>query len=349
MLFPLGGFFHPCVFTINKYAVKENELLYELITKELTSELSEEEKSFLESEISEDSDLGQKKKLLHKFWFTDFPKPFPNRIIEKTEQKLGFARKPKPGNGIGFFYKLTATILLVISLGYIAYLRLIPHNNVSLNEYVTLPGEIKEFVLSDGTKVWLNSKSVLIASEPFIDKTREILLIGEGYFEVVPDPEKPFVIKTSSLKTKVLGTHLNVSAYPSDSKAEVILYEGKVELADKNLPENKLVMKPGQKVSFVNQERNFYVKSNELENPAEWRHGVLRFYDEDLNSIAQILERKFMTRIFISDEETGKLRYTASFDTEPLDKILNLLSEAHKFKLLKTNNGIIIRSTKNNI
>ena len=100
---------------------------------------------------------------------------------------------------------------------------------------------------------------------------------------------------------------------------------------------------------FANDEKNFYIKSIELEKPAEWRDGILRFYDEDLNSICQKLERKFMTKILISDEEIGKLRFTASFDTEPLDKILKLLSEAHDFKTIKTTKGVIIKSNRNNI
>jgi ferric-dicitrate binding protein FerR (iron transport regulator) len=110
-----------------------------------------------------------------------------------------------------------------------------------------------------------------------------------------------------------------------------------------------MVMKPGQKVSFTNKERNFHIKSNELEKPAEWREGIIRFYDEDLNSIALRLERNFMTRIFIADEQAGKLRFTASFDTEPLEQILKLLREAHEFTFEKTTNGIIIKSSKNNI
>jgi ferric-dicitrate binding protein FerR (iron transport regulator) len=329
--------------------VEVSEQRYELITKELTGEISVEEKKLLDIEISESVELRQKKEILHKFWFNYFPKPLPNGIIRKTEKKLGLRIQPKPVLSFGFFYKVAATIFLAISLSYIAYLHYNPESSVTLNEYVVLPGEVKEFVLSDGTKVWLNSKSVLIASEPFVDENREVLLIGEGYFEVAHNAEKPFIIKTSSLITTVLGTHLNVSAYPGDLKTEISLYEGKVELAEKSRSENKLVMKPGQKVSFTNDENNFYIKANELEKPAEWREGILRFYDEDLNSITQKLERKFMTKIFITDEEVGKLRFTASFDTEPIDKILNLLSEAHEFKTIKTTNGIIIKSLKNNI
>ena len=329
--------------------MEENDQPYKLITKELTSQISHEEKSLLENEYIKNPELFQKKEIIRKFWNYYFPPKIQNDIINKTEQRLGFIQHSKPVISIGFLYKIAVTILLVVSVGYIAYQHFNSDNKVSLNEYVTLPGEVKEFVLSDGTKVWLNSKSVLIASEPFIEDSREVLLIGEGYFEVTPNPDKPFIIKTSSLKTKVLGTHLNISAYPSDSKTEVSLYEGKIELAEKNSPSNKIMMEPGQKASFSHRENNFHVKSNELEYPAEWRNGILRFYDEDLNTIAQILERKFMTRIFITDKETGKLRFTASFDSEPLEKILTLLKEAHKFKILQTNNGIIIESFKNNI
>jgi len=329
--------------------VELNEQQSILITKELTSELSGDEMLNLESELSENLELRQKKEILHKFWFNYFPKTQAHQIIQKTETKLGVYSRSKSTFSVGFIYKIAATILLILSLGFIAYQQFKPRFETSLNQYVTEQGKVKSIVLSDGTKVWLNSHSVLIASEPFVDEMREVLLIGEGYFEVAHNADKPFIIKTPFLKTKVLGTHLNISAYPGDDKLNVTLYEGKVELSDAQSPQNKLVMQPGEKTTFSVNEKNFYSKQNYLEKPAEWRDGVLRFYDEDLNSITKKLERKFMTRIFIVDDEVGKLNFTASFDTEPLEKILNLLSEAHGFKTIKTTNGIIIKSFKNNI
>jgi ferric-dicitrate binding protein FerR (iron transport regulator) len=329
--------------------VELNEQQTILITKGLNSDISEDEKLILESELSENLELRQVKEIIHKFWFKYFPKTQTHQIIQKTETKLGFISHSNSSFSFGFFYKVAATVLLILSLAFIAYQQFKPSIETSLNQYVTEQGKVRSIVLSDGTKVWLNSHSVLIASEPFVDEIREVLLVGEGYFEVAHNANKPFIIKTPFLKTKVLGTNLNIAAYPGDDKLDVTLYEGKVELADAISPHNKLVMKPGEKTSFSINEKQFYSKQNYLEKPAEWRDGVIRFYDEDLNSIAKKLERKFMTRIFIVDDEVGKLNFTASFDTEPLDKILKLLSEAHGFKTITTANGIIIKSFKNNI
>ncbi len=326
-----------------------NDNKYDLIIKDLFCDISEKEKSILESELAQDLEFRQKNDILRKFWFNSFPKNKNHKIIQKTEKKLGFHSNSKPYYSTNFIYKIAATILLILSIGYIAYQQMNLGLETSLNHYVTEQGKIRSLELSDGTKVWLNSHSVLIASEPFVDDIREVLLIGEGYFEVTPDKTKPFIIKTPFLKTKVLGTHLNISAYPGDENLDVSLYEGKVELSETNFPHNSVVMHPGEKTSFSIHEKNFNTKQNYLEKPAEWRDGIIRFYDEDFNSIAKKLERKFMTRIFIVDKEVGKLNFTASFDTEPLDKILKLLSEAHEFKTIKTANGIIIKSINNNI
>ena len=74
-------------------------------------------------------------------------------------------------------------------------------------------GHKHSLILSDGTKVTLNSGSRLAFPSEFQDDKREVYLCGEGYFEVTKNPGKPFFVKTDNIDIKVLGTVFNISAY----------------------------------------------------------------------------------------------------------------------------------------
>ena len=84
------------------------------------------------------------------------------------------------------------------------------------------------FELPDGSTGWLNSGSTLKFPVKFRGKQREVKLSGEGFFNVVKDSEKPFVVKTSDMNIVALGTRFNVLTYPNDETCEVTLESGKV-------------------------------------------------------------------------------------------------------------------------
>ncbi len=320
--------------------------IHRIIIKELTSEISDDEKKYLEGELSKDSEFEKRFLSFKDFWNKFYPENIPHNIISKTEQKLGFTNHKKNKFRTSFVLKIVASILLIVSLGYSTYHIIKPKQNIILNEYSCSAGEIKKITLSDGTTVWLNSKSFLIASEPFIGETREVKLFGEAYFEVAHNAEQPFIVKTPELETEVLGTHFNIVAYPTDEVHEISLHEGKIQLDAKNNKSAKVILKPGERAYFTTQTGKIKVIGTDLGQPAKWRDGILRFYDEDLFSITKKLERKFHTRIFITDSVVGSLKFTAEFDVESLETILGLLKKAHKFNYKKTENGIIIQSEK---
>lgn len=314
---------------------------YELIIKELQDDISGEEQEFLEQENSKNPIQSKKYLIIKEFWKHFFPQNKPNNIISKTEKKLGFTYRTRAKIRFNFVLKIAASILFVLSLSFSAYQLLKPKQHVTLTEYYCNSGKVKKVTLSDGTNVWLNSMSYLLASEPFVNNTREVKLIGEAYFEVAQNPEQPFIVKSDELQVKVLGTHFNISAYPGDLKHEVSLYEGKVQLQTENNAANKIYLAPGEKASYQFETGKISV-TDEIGKPAEWRDGTLRFYDEDFYTICKKLERKFQTKILIADTQIGNLHFTANFDFEPLQKILDLLQKAHNFKYIKTKNGIII-------
>ena len=63
----------------------------------------------------------------------------------------------------------------------------------------------------------MNADSKLRFPTKFGKGERVVELEGEAYFQVVHNEDAPFIVKTSQMAIKVLGTEFNVSAYAEDS------------------------------------------------------------------------------------------------------------------------------------
>src|SRR5690606_25711612 len=92
-------------------------------------------------------------------------------------------------------------------------------------------GTQTQLQLADGTKVWLNAGSKLSFPISFngLDE-RKVKLIGEGFFKVNKNARQAFIVQTSHMDIKVLGTSFNVNAYENEDNITVALEEGKVSL-----------------------------------------------------------------------------------------------------------------------
>ena len=132
--------------------------------------------------------------------------------------------------------KIAAVLIIPLVLGNLLYFLLHASNNPAhqepvYNELFAAFGTRSALKLSDGTSVWLNSGSSIRYPDKFIGNNRTVFLNGEAYFEVESNPEKPFIVETSSLKVKATGTKFNVSGYSSVNEKEVTLVSGKVEVS----------------------------------------------------------------------------------------------------------------------
>lgn len=324
----------------------EKNKLFELLAKELNSDLTEDEKNLIRKSLHDDDSFSKQYHSLKEFWNRVHPPEISHRIIEKTEKKLDFTYQNNRPTRNQFIYKIAVGILLLLSLGLSGFLFLGQQKPPSLTEYKCNANEVKQIELSDGTKVWLKGGSYLLTMEPFTGETRTAKLYGEAYFEVAHNAQIPFIVETPSLKTKVLGTAFTVSSWPNSKVQEINLYEGKVKLEPLQTKINGAFLEPGQRAHFNPENGNFIISQTDVDNRAAWRNGIVIFYNEELFNIALELERKFETRIIISDSRAGKLRFTAEFTDEPLEKILHLLSEAKDFSYDISDQGVLIRSEK---
>jgi ferric-dicitrate binding protein FerR (iron transport regulator) len=207
-----------------------------------------------------------------------------------------------------------------------------------MNQLVISYGKTSELLLPDGTKVYLNAGSRLVYPEFFVDKTREVFLVGEGYFEVSHDAQHPFVVQTTDVKIKVLGTKFNVSAYPSDNTIEAVLTEGKVSMYPVNggFFSGSKELKPSQLASFDKSTREIHLKTVETDNYTLWKDGLFKFESTDLNRITKRLERFYNIHFLYADPLDGLISISGKLRlNEDKDEIINRLAVVASVKISK--------------
>jgi len=118
------------------------------------------------------------------------------------------------------------------------------------NELLIGKGEEYQLVLSDGTRVWLNSETSLKFPVQFTHNKREVILEGEAFFEVTKNPNAPFIVKTGQMDVEVLGTSFNVSAYKDEATVQATLVEGKVKVSSQYGNASEQILKPNEQAVF---------------------------------------------------------------------------------------------------
>ena len=151
-------------------------------------------------------------------------------------------------------YAAAATVL--ISVGILFHKPATGPKAIDLPAYVvytTKAKESKKITLADNSIVHLNPSSELKIAQDFGKKASRIVFMpkGNAFFEVARDPKHPFIVHSSLLTTKVLGTKFSVSNYTDqkgDQAVEVSVSEGKVQVAT---PQKVLAqLLPGKKISY---------------------------------------------------------------------------------------------------
>ncbi|MEZ5106057.1 MAG: DUF4974 domain-containing protein [Draconibacterium sp.] len=187
-----------------------------------------------------------------------------------------------------------------------------------------------KFQLPDGTTGFLNSGSSLQYPVRFT-KGREVKISGEAFFDVVSDKQNPFVVHTSNLNVKVLGTQFNVIAYDDDPNEEVILTRGEVAIDTKD--GTKLdVLCPDQKLILNKEKKSFKTIGVVASQYVGWTEGKLIFRNENMQQVAERLGRWYNAEIRIEDKELLEYTFHATFVDEPLEEVLKFMAVTTPYK-----------------
>jgi len=195
------------------------------------------------------------------------------------------------------------------------------------NNIVVVPEKGEYFVvLSDGTKVWMNSASELEFPNRFVGDSREVKLKGEAYFEVMSDPQQPFCVQVGETRVHVLGTAFNVSAYQDDRQTEVALVRGKVSF--KVSGKDVYVLTPGEIATLDRESGETTVRKGDVTAIVDWKAGRFNFEDMPLEELAVKLSRWYGVPFVFGDEAAKKLRFSGAVTKyRRLDYILEMISK----------------------
>jgi len=217
---------------------------------------------------------------------------------------------------------------------------------------VTNPlGTRTSLTLPDGSKVNLNAGSTLRYPEKFSGIERKVELSGEAFFDVTHDTQKPFIVKTSSINVRVLGTAFNVEAFPDAEEVNTTLVRGKVILEKEVDHKTTSIteMEPSERAVYQVKKQNLSLsKETNLEQYIAWKDKKLVFLDDPIDEVAKKLERWYNVSVQIQGEELKKSHFTGTFTDETIERVLTLLSVSSPidYKISKAQNADSLQGRK---
>lgn len=233
--------------------------------------------------------------------------------------------------------KAAALILVAVTSGFLT-LQYAPqpadqYAEPVFNEIGTNAGERANVELGDGTKVMLNAASKLVVPETFSSEKREVELIGQAFFDVKSDRNRPFYIQTDQAIVEVIGTAFDVRSYEDDNDMIVVVREGTVELSKHEEPDNRIIVNEGYKgtVSVV----NGHLSAEMFNDPQVyfgWMDGRLVFENTPIVDVFKHLERWYDVTVQYdsTDEKLVKQKFTADLKTRSIKEVLEVIQMSMK-------------------
>jgi len=235
--------------------------------------------------------------------------------------------------------RFAASVAAVLLLAFTVY-QVFFNNTLTTKSFASGNAVSSALQLADGSKLVLNAGSEVKYPEKFGSHGREVYFWGEAFFEIAPDPARPFVIETGDARIKVLGTSFNVKAYPESGITEVVVNSGTVlfyHVDNNNSILGQIILQKGEKGTYNRATHKLAKFVNDDLNFLSWKTGVLVFNETPLDEVMEVIGDKYGVKFHTDNLKLSQLKLTATFDNESLDSVLEVLGLVHKLQF--THNG----------
>jgi transmembrane sensor len=263
-----------------------------------------------------------------------------NLLAQEEKRTIPFWRK---------WYSKAAMVMIVLGIGWYSY-RVVFVGHPAVNHHPVIAminlekqvnnGDVpKTIILEDGTSIVLQPHSMLRYPKHFKIDLREVYLIGEAFFEVKKDPNRPFIVHANEIVTRVLGTSFTVRNFIGEKKVMVQVKTGKVSVFKDLSKEKKkapvkdevdrvegVVLMPNQQVVY---ERNAMKMVKSLvENPSVLIPVAkleFEFTDEPIREVFKAIENAYGVEIVYDEEVLSNCYINASLSDVPLYDKMKLI------------------------
>jgi len=368
----------------------QEEQFWILVSKKITGEASLEELKILGELLAQNPTWKADMENLEEFWASRNEMEDSHRLLKAEDAYHNLIKKMELNGGDSIdsdhqfynpsdevsskksgFSKKRISILaafLATTIAVIAYNILPVHqqndsaavvtqtSTATTNEIAIGAGSRSKILLPDGSQAWINASSKLTYSKSFSPEFREVYLEGEAYFDVVHDPKHPFIVHTSSLDIRAVGTAFNVKSYSTDPTIEATLIHGCIEVTRPDQPNApKVVLKPHEKMVFnknveprlegTGPEESHLALANTISikplkvnipdsDIAEtaWIYNKLIFEDTRMADLARQMEKWYDVRIHIDSQKLADYTLTGSFVNENITEALKILQYLVPFR-----------------
>ncbi len=313
--------------------MKSNKRYWIDLAGYLTGEMDKEQQHAFRRKMEMNRSLNNDYKLMKRTWddFQSNPdakykntgpawETLKNRIETETIPDDGM----RTGiSNLNYFIRIAAVIALILAIGIPSIYYTATNGRIARNsiEHKSRQG-VLTVDLPDGSRVFLNEGSSLEVNKTY-EEERNVLLKGEGFFDIMSDPARPFKVNTGKVVVTVLGTSFNVKEIKNE-RTEVFVESGEVKVEMKENKES-LLLKPGEMGSATT-----HLSSSTLtdSNYLSWKTKNFKFVDQDLETILRVLENAYHVNVESDIASLGNMRLTTTYSNQSFEAILSTICTA---------------------
>ncbi len=366
--------------------MEKPEHIWFLLSRNLSGEATPEEKEALMEALQQQPELMQQYEVLQRLW-----KPNKTANTEEVETRISHILQRSAREAIVEeqqplqeqlvtssktvrVLKMARWAAAIVGISLAIWLYSTYHTKPlkEANEIIAKKGSKTRTLLPDGSIVWLNAGSSITYDPDFTGKTREVTLQGEAFFDIVKQPQRPFIVHAGDINIRVLGTAFNVKSYAEESTIETTLIRGLVQITNASGKNGKpIYLHPNQKIVLPKKVSEQASPTNAIpqEQPAivtrtaaivyldsslkeserletAWIYNRLEFRGDRFDELAKKLERWYNITLHFEDEQVRNLVFNGSLENETVEQAFRALTVAVPFQFEVKGNDIYISSLK---